>query len=292
MCVLACAITRQVGNAVFPSTGFIIAGRSRRPVVANPLESWPRPYYQPNGGNPLLLYVVFGEFDLARPLSRSKYRAEGLPEWMELVRFDRANRPEVFAEYQSGKLWEIMSRDMPFTAREAEQAPQCVALRGEPADPPTLDYFRDAIGILTWLLDAGGTSIYDPQMMWLWSADEWREEAFEPAKPQPHRHAVILVSEEGDGTTWYHTRGMRKFGRPDLSVHGVGAEHATGITDLIDRFMEHQALGAIVAEGQEVRMNSLPPGGVCRHSGSLDDLDFNNVHIEIVWPDDELRQSG
>ena len=47
-----------------------------------------------------------------------------------------------------------------------------MVLRGEPADPPTLDYFRDTIGIVTWLLDAGG-GIYDPHMLWLWSADEW-----------------------------------------------------------------------------------------------------------------------
>ncbi len=37
----------------------------------------------------------------------------------------------------------------------------------------------------------------------------------------PRQHVVILTSEEcsGDGRplTWFHTRGMRKFGRPDLS---------------------------------------------------------------------------
>jgi hypothetical protein len=35
-------------------------------------------------------------------------------------------------------------------------------------------------------------------------------------------------------------------------------------------------------------MATLPPGGAARHGGDLDDPDFNNVHLEIVWPDPGL----
>jgi len=248
------------------------------------LRSWPRPHFAPGGGNPLLFYAVFGAFDLTKPMSRSKYRAAGVPDWLELVSYDRAKQPDVFAGYQSGKMWEILTRDAPLLAAEAEKAPQCVALRGEPADPPTLDYFRDAVGILTWLLDCGGAAVYDPQMLWLWSADEWREEAFEPDEPNPDRHTTILVSEERGGTSWYHTRGMRKYGRPDLSVRGVGEAHADGVTLMIERFVEMQALGGVIPDGEPVRMKALPAGGVCRRGGSFDDPDFNNVHVEIAWP--------
>jgi hypothetical protein len=247
------------------------------------LKSWPRPHFAP-GGNPLLFYVAFGNFDLTRPLSRSKYRAAGMPEWLELVSYDRAKQADVFAGYQSGTMWELLKRDQPLLAADAERAPQCVALRGEPADPPTLDYFRDTIGIVTWLLDCGGLAVYDPQMLWLWAADEWREEAFEPNEPNPDRHTAILVDAEGGGTSWYHTRGMRKYGRPDLSVRGVGTAHADGVTLMIERFVELQALGGVIPDGEVVRMKALPPGGVCRHVGSHDDPDFNNVHVEIAWP--------
>jgi hypothetical protein len=248
------------------------------------LPSWSRPHFAPGGGNPLLFYVVFGAFDLTRPLGRSKYRTSGLPEWLELVSYDRSVQPDVFASYQSGPTWELLKRDAQVLARDAEQAPQCIALRGGPADPPTLDYFRDAVGIVTWLLDGGGRSIYDPQMLWLWGADEWREEVFEPNSPNPDRHTAILVSPEAGGTSWYHTRGMRKYGRPDLSVRGVGESFADGITLTIERFVEMQALGAIIPDGEVIAMPSLPAGGVCRHSGTLDDPDFNNVHVEIAWP--------
>ena len=253
------------------------------------LESWPRPHFQPDGGTPLLFYVVFGQFDLQIPLSRSKYRTSGRPDWLEMMSYTRADHPDVIANYLSGPIWDILRRDTPITANEAEAAPQCVAIRGEPIDPPTLDYFRDTIGVVTWLLDAGGLSVYDPQMLWLWSADEWREDAFEPGQPHPERHTAILVSEDEGGSSWYHTRGMRKYGRPDLSVRGVGPKYADGVTQLIERFVEYQAAGGVIPEGESIRMQALPPGGVCRHGGDPDNPDFNNVHVEIVWLGNGLK---
>ena len=253
------------------------------------LKSWPRPHFKPNGGTPLVFYVVFGKFDLTKQLSRSKYRVSGMPEWLELASYNQSTHRNVFQDYQSGPLWEMLKRDLPLLAREAEQASECIALRGEPDDSSNLDYFRDTIGIVSWLLDVGGVAIYDPQMLWIWSADEWREDVFEPNEPNPDRHTTILVSEEEDSTSWYHTRGMRKYGRPDLSAHHVSSDHAEGVASMIERFVEYQALGAVIADGEPVRMHKLPPGGICRHGGDLDDPDFNNVHIEIEWPDGGLR---
>ena len=252
--------------------------------MAAELASWPRPHFAPGGGNPLLFYVVFGTFDLSLPFSLSKYRASGLPEWLEIVSYERSNQSDVFADYQSGPMWEMFQRDAPAQAREIELAPQCIALRGEPADPPTLDYFRDVIGIATWLLDAGGCVIYDPQMLSSWPADEWREEVFEPNKPQPDRHAIILVSPEDGGTSWYHTRGMREVWPARLEREGGGRAHAEGVTLMLERFIGLQAPGGLIPDGEVIRMKTLPAGGVCRHAGNPSDPDFNNVHVEISWP--------
>lgn len=254
--------------------------------MPNALPSWPRPDFTPGGGDALLFFVVFGEFDLSKPLSASKYRSAGPGEWLTAERIARADEPAALYEYQSGPFWEHIRRDAPVTASDAEDAPQAIVVRGTAKDPHALDYFRDAIGVVTWLLDCGGRSVYDPQRVWLWSADEWREELFAPASPQPLAHTVILVSEDeqAPGLTWLHTRGLRQYGRPDLSVRGVGPTHLTAVTELLERFTVLQSRGGVIAEGQEVRMAALPPGGVCRHRGSLDDPDFNNVHVAVEWP--------
>ncbi|AMV30456.1 hypothetical protein VT84_39045 [Gemmata sp. SH-PL17] len=248
------------------------------------LVSWPRPHFAPGGGDPFLFFVVFGNFDLNKSFSVSRYRSRGPGEWLEVVRVNRAEAPDEAAEYQSGPLWEQIRRDAPVTVAEAERAPHTVVVRGTMTDPNTLDYFRDAIGLVSWLIDCGGTSIYDPQRLWLWSADEWRDEVVAPGEPQPLAHTVILVSDdEKPETTWLHTRGMRQYGRPDLSVRGVGSLYLDAVTELIERFTAFQALGGVIREGEAIRMDALPPGGVCHPRGSLEDPDFNNFHVAIEW---------
>ncbi len=254
------------------------------------LKSWPRPHHTPGGGDALLFFAVFGAFDLQKPLSVSKYRSNGPADWLDVSHVKRSAAPEVFAEYQSGPLWDQLIRDAPITATEARKVPELVAVRAEVPDPATLDYFRDTIGVVTWLLDCGGVSIYDPQRLWLWSADEWRREIFEPGKPQPQEHTVVIISDDKTpDTQWIHTRGMRQYGRPDLSVRGVGPGHINAVTQMIERFVEMQALGGVVKDGQEAHMLGLPPGGACRRAGSLDDPEFNNVHIAIEWKDGAIR---
>ena len=97
-------------------------------------------------------------------------------------------------------------------------------------------------------------------------------------------HVSILFSAEESGGLWFHTRGMRKFGRPDLSLHNVPDKYEKAAIELCNRFIELQAAGGRIPDGQEIQMPSLPGGLVCRHKGSLDDPDFNNVHVEIQFP--------
>lgn len=254
------------------------------------LSSWPRPLFTPGGGNAMLFYVVFGKFDLSTTLSKSKYRTNGPGKGLKFVECDRATDPNEFKEYQSGELWAIMTRDAPVTAAESVKAPQAVAVIAEATDPKTLDYFRDAIGLVMWLIDCGGVSVYDPQRMWLWSGDEWRSEIFDADEAQPQEHTTIIITEEAGETSRLHTRGMRQYGRPDLSVHGVGSRYMDAITQMIERFINMQAEGGVIPDGHEVRMQGLPPGGVCRHRGSLDDPNFHNVHIAVEWENGALSR--
>jgi hypothetical protein len=77
---------------------------------------------------------------------------------------------------------------------------------------------------------------------------------------------------------------MRKFGRPDISLRNVPATLEGPALTLVSRFVEMQALGAIVPEGQQVKMAGLPTDLFVHHGGHLEDPDFNNVHLEIRFP--------
>lgn len=115
--------------------------------------------------------------------------------------------------------------------------------------------------------------------------EAWHERIFAPDAPVPRHHVVILTSSQEDANlTWFHTRGLRKFGRPDLSIRDVPKSSHLAVTDLCNRLIEQQAFGGIIPEGQRIQTSSLPEGMTCHHAGGLDDPDFNNVHVEIRWP--------
>ena len=269
---------------------------------SSPLPRWGRPFFEPGGGDPFLFYVVFGDFsalsgdaagtaEIAAGMSRAVYRSEGPPPGVEVARYRRAEHPDWFAGFLGGQIGRLLDDELGASGAAAavRAAPDCIALVGSIADPPTLDYLRDTVGVLTFLSDRGGAALLDAFGLRWWAPDAWRRAIFEPDEPAPLRHVEILVSEDAPGpnggkTVWLHTRGMRTFGRPDLSVPGVGPAHVNGAIDLCNRFIVWQALGGVVPEGQLVSLPGLPAGTTCHHAGSVDDPNFNNRHLEIRWP--------
>jgi hypothetical protein len=247
------------------------------------LPTWRRDHHQPGGGDAHLFYKVHGTFRGPPEVSRQRHRVAGVPEGCDLQLYARDSHPDVH-RIGLGDDWigrQLRQRDGAL-ARDIEASPQCLVLRGVVVDPESLDYFRDAIGLVTALLESGGVAVFDPHMFKWWSASEWHERAFGPAIAAPRHHVVVLLSDEPDRRSrWFHTRGMIKFGRPNISVHGVTRELEPVVTDLCERFIELQASGAVILEGQPIRMNGIPSGWTCRHGGSLEDPEFNNRHVEI-----------
>jgi hypothetical protein len=257
--------------------------------MAASFPDWPRPYFRQGQGKPFLCFVVYGSFDDVSELSAAQYRSAGLPPGFDLFRYNSREHPDVLTRFQEGYLWDTLRGDNLGLATRIAGSAECIILRGEIDDSPTLNYLRDSVGLLTYFLDNGGVTVFDPHMFQWWEPDEWRERVFTPAAPVPRRHVVILTSEEAmPHMTWFHTRGLRKFGRPDLSIHNVQPRHEEAIIELFERFIEYQALGGVIDENQEISMDRLPGGMTCHQRGDLDDPDFNNRHVEIVWPHDQV----
>ena len=55
--------------------------------MEEPLEDWPREYFDPGGGTPYLFYAVFGAATDDLKLSRSKYRCDEIPGGLELMSY-------------------------------------------------------------------------------------------------------------------------------------------------------------------------------------------------------------
>lgn len=246
------------------------------------LKNWERKYFTKPLDKPFLFYVVHGNFSTDLKLSITKYRTLGTPKGIEVMKYGPSKNPGYVQSFFDGYLWNTTKENDSVLTNKMMASKECLVIMGEAADTSNLNFLRDVVGLITCMLDYGGVSVYDPQGFMIMSKEEWNKKIFEPNGSVPRNHVMILFSEE-NGKLWYHTRGMRKFGRPDLSIHNVPPKYEDAIQDLFDRFIEYQGFGGIIADGQKIKMNTLPEGMWCEIKGDNDDPDFNNKHVEIYW---------
>ena len=155
-------------------------------------------------------------------------------------------------------------------------------LQGEVEDPETLDYLRDAIGVVTALLDAGGIAVLDAVALRWYTPEEWKEAIFEPAGPEPIEHVSLLASQEEDGF-WLHSRGLRKFGRPDLSVRALASEDALGtFAELFESLIATLAGGATIPDGHRIRIAGTKIELTVNLVEEDEAGDFDNAHYELT----------
>ncbi len=252
-----------------------------------PTPDWPRPYWQPGAGEDALLqFYVFGKFERELVIPAQRYGSPGLPAGVELKRYPNLELRKWEGYPLNGSLGEILREDAPETFEQARVAPEVLLVRGQLADRASLDYLRDTLGVLAALLDVGGRAILDPQIMGLFGAAAWRERYLVPGGAPPRNHVLILRSdEEGGERSWVHTRGMRKFARPDLSFRQVPAHELERAGLLCEKLVELQALGTRFVAGQALEVEGMAQALTAQPGGSLDDPAFNNRHVEFRWPD-------
>lgn len=260
-------------RAVFRARFDNLQAKDLTQIVISP-HSWPRSRWVAGGGAARVCLEVCGRFETRLDLSDPKYGA-GLPDGVTAQQFD--NDWHRFA----GAMGEVLRESNPDAAPATEAAPQLVRVFGVVADPDSLDYLRDSLGVIAALLDQGGVGVIDPQTGQIFAAREWRE-TFWGAALEPTNHVVILLSMESENV-WLHTRGMRVFGRPDLSCRGVKPAEVAALEPVFNGLIRMQAAGFVVPEGQIVQGVGLEKRLICRHRGGLDDPDFANFHLELEW---------
>lgn len=247
-------------------------------------SDWARPHYAPDGGDALVAFWVFGDLKSGLAISAQRHRARGVPPGVEILRLARRTEDgdSAFAAFTDGDA-SVVGRALdedPELARVVRGSDAVLRILGTVPDPENLGYLRDTIGIVQAMLEAGAVGVADQAFHW-WSAETWGKDVFAPDRPLAGTFVNILGSEEESGDLWLHTRGMRLFGRPDLSVRGVTEVLHEPAVAIVVRFMNMQMLGGVIPDGQAVRVAGIPDGWVCAHTGDLEDPDFNNVHVEI-----------
>lgn len=248
------------------------------------IADWSRPRWTRDDASAMLVYFVFGAFDAELQLDLSRHDSQGLPQGVQMGRIPKAMLAHWEGHPLRGALGEILRDANPAAFELARRAPECLMLRGELPDPDSLAYLRDTLGVVAAMLDAGGVAVVDPQILEMFAAEDWRTRYSDGKLAAPRNHVAVLCSNDAGGHAWIHTRGLRKFARPDISIRRVPQDEVQRAGELAARLTELQARGMRFGDGSTVEVEGLPDGLKITRGGSLDDPGFNNTHLELVWP--------
>lgn len=254
-------------------------------MTTTSLKDWKRSYFKQAAEQNILYFVVYGPLIENFSFSGEDYRVHYMPEGLNISSFNAQEHEEQLNQFIQGIFADLLKKQHPELTKAVKEQEGCYIVQAAFPDTGTLNDYRCVIGIISYLLDIGSVAVFDLFGRCWYSAEEWQEKIFKPEEFSPFAHVQINISAEHNGSEWIYTHGMRKFGRPDLSIHYVCEEEKNAVLEMMNRFIAFMAAGGIIDENQEVRMQDLPQGMLCHHAGSMDNPDFNNTHIEISWPD-------
>ena len=249
-------------------------------------DVWHRPQFEKPFDDPFLFYVIFGIENTQLYLSRKLHNIDECPKELNIQYYSKDSSTEE-REYIEGFFNEPISKLLENQNKtlfeQAIKAKDIVVVSGTLPESDSLNYLKNSLGVLKALTMNKNVPILNYQTFQLLPSEEWAKQYFEPRQPNPCNHAVILYSKETEGL-WFHTRGMRAFGRPDLSLTAWPEDKTQEAQGIINRLIEMYALGSYPEDGKRIRVQGLPDGMQTTLKGDHDNLDFNNYYIEIKWP--------
>lgn len=251
-------------------------------MISNVPAPWPRPRYQAAGPARLAWVVLLpdaGELPADHPLvsgfqMQTRYYGDD-PAWFDGWMSPRSSF--------GAALMRTPGLDM--VALSGCKAAMTIAVEVE--DPSDLGYLQRALLLVRLLAEkAGAVAACDLEAVRWWTRTDLAElppdldfeisdhirVVFEPVEREPGQGHIC------------HTRGMAKFGRPDLALPGMSPEHVEAAVDLLEKMANELADGENFETGDVVEFEGFPPlrcEEVADDSDS-DDLTFANRSLWLI----------
>jgi hypothetical protein len=191
----------------------------------------------------------------------TRHRRTEAVEWFDgLLTGAARNRAEV-------ELTDTSRLDNPF---------ECYRIRVDVIDPPDLRHIQQAWAQATWLAGLGCVAVLDGFAL------RWHDGSAVAALAADRPFTVeaeVSVTWETDATPGFghviHTRGMVKFGRPDLMT-GVASEDIDATHRILNRLARMQAEGTVITPGERIRVD---PVGSYLVAAYKPDVNAPQVHL-------------
>lgn len=250
------------------------------------MDSWDRPLYV-RGRKPLLFYAMFGESFSGIELSRTRHRVDEVPKSLQIAQYNIREHGEYMTGFYSNQLGTFLQEKGDALFRKVASSPECLVIVGEVEDDSSFAYMRNAIGLVQSAMEHGAAAVFDALTLRWYTPEEWNDTFFATDRFRPLDHAAILATPGDEGRIWFHTRGMRKFGRPDLSVRNVPDAEGEACLTVINHLILRQSAGERLApEALTIERSGERVAVAIRLTHDVDNPDFNNESVEFDWPED------
>lgn len=225
---------------------------------------WPRPLLEEAPSPASVEFFVFAEapLDMSEAFSRSRH---GLPECfsvddLNLQMHSREKSPDWFDDFFEGAMLNVARLDVGSGVEQLVCSTFLYRVSVEVAEPLDLAYLQAIWAVAKGLCERGATFVCDtPANTWL-TAGMLAE--LDPLRSFSIGREVKLVFEteptEGFGHLM-HTRGMAKFGQPDIVLVGTGPADVTAGGALLNDLARRGAEGATLKAGQTAAPRGLFP---------------------------------
>jgi len=243
------------------------------------VEPWQRPAHQPTGREASVILIVFTHGEVLRGLDLTGAVPADAPVDRLAVRFHHhADNAEQIDGWRVGPLRELAERELPDPAA-LDAATGCYSIHVTAADPADLTHLQLAWAVAAAVCRAGAVAVLDAYAHDWYGADAVA--GLDPRRPFSVVREISVVA-ESDSVPGFghpvHTRGMTKFGRPDL-IMGVPGERIGEAATVLNQLAALLADGAVLAPGQKLRIDgermlvTVPytPGDGIPDVGLLDD---------------------
>ena len=240
-----------------------------------------RKYYEKVDYKPVIFYAVFGNIEGKVEISKDKHHVDGMPKGIEINAYSQKDNEDYFKGIFGGSLGMVLCDSNKELYDKAREAVNCVVVRGNVEDAETFGYMKDLIGIVEAFAENNSVAILDLLNMTFISPAEWRYMYFEK-EIDPKKHVNIFVSDDDDNTYWFHTRGLAKFGRPDLSLHKIKKEEIDKMKSVLDLLIDYEGHGAYFKD--EVKVVTPEGETYVIKTEFVDDFhnpDFNNAYFNL-----------
>jgi hypothetical protein len=227
------------------------------------VPDWPRPHYQRSPSTASLFYLVFGEPPAHLNVKRARHHVDELPPQLQVSIHGRGDDPAWFDGWLSPPVGLEIPHVFGAAAQDVYRANRVAAVRAEFPDPGSLAYLRNTVGVVSAIAEEGAVAVFDVSALTWWRPDEWRMRFVERSAFHIGDHIFTAVSEDagGAGTLSMQTRGMRKFGRPELLVRhlpgprDLEAPAVKAASEVMDGLANYAARGGVLADGQTMRLD-------------------------------------